>query len=219
MSRLLRRAQPQGRTTSQPRRRATTRNPRQLWVAGVAAAAYVGLGLYASGRPEHWERSTLAEVNDQHGLGPVLLLPQQLGTPWVLPALAAGALVARRPHLAGSAAVALPVEKGLEFAVKKLLNRGRPAQDTDWTRLRDDAPADGTSYPSGHAARAFAAAVLLGPHASPPVIALVAVNAAAVTVRRLHQGAHFPLDVLGGALLGTAVGSGLTYVVGVPRRD
>ena len=63
----------------------------------------------------------------------------------------------RRPHLAVSAALALPLEKGLEVGVKELVRRRRPAEVLDAT-LHDDAPTEGGSYPSGHAAIAACAA-------------------------------------------------------------
>jgi membrane-associated phospholipid phosphatase len=81
-------------------------------------------------------------------------------------------------------------------------------------RLRDDAPAHGPSYPSGHAAIAYAAVTLAGPYLAPPLTALLACVATAATLTRVHQGAHFPLDAVGGALLGVAVGSGLNVAFG-----
>jgi glycosyltransferase 2 family protein len=40
-----------------------------------------------------------------------------------------------------------------------------------------------------------------------------------VMVGRTYVGAHNPLDVVCGAALGVAIGSGLNLVVGVPRGD
>ena len=74
-----------------------------------------------------------------------------------------GLLPTDRPHLMVAAGLALPVEKGLEVGVKKVVNRRRPAQVLE-PNLHDDAPTDGPSYPSGHAAIATCGVVLAAPY-------------------------------------------------------
>jgi len=62
----------------------------------------------------------------------------------------------------------------------------------------------GNSFPSGHAATSFAGAVILGylfRRALPGLFAL----AALVAVSRVYVGVHYPLDILGGAALGSVV--------------
>jgi membrane-associated phospholipid phosphatase len=61
------------------------------------------------------------------------------------------------------------------------------------------------SFPSGHAATAFAAAVAVGmlyPRFRTPLLAL----AATVALSRVYLGVHFATDVLVGSLLGAAIG-------------
>jgi membrane-associated phospholipid phosphatase len=196
----------------------TTRTRTDAWLAGAAGLGYVGVALVARRHEERWEAEALEGLNGELGRRPLLWLAQQFGTPWVLPGVAAIAFWRRQPHLAVAAALALPVEKALEVGIKKVVRRRRPAQSPHDTRLRDDAPADGPSYPSGHAAIAFAATTLLAPHTKSPLTALLGLGGVLVGIRRVQQGAHFPLDSVGGALLGVAVGAGLRYVVGGPSR-
>jgi membrane-associated phospholipid phosphatase len=69
-----------------------------------------------------------------------------------------------------------------------------------------------TSFPSGHAAAAFAFATGVGhvlPAASVPLRAL----AALVAYSRVHTGVHYPADVLGGALIGTALAQATAQIL------
>jgi undecaprenyl-diphosphatase len=64
---------------------------------------------------------------------------------------------------------------------------------------------DAFSFPSGHTAVAFAAAVSLA-GAGSGLGEVVAAVAGGVAVSRVYLGAHYPLDVAAGALLGAACG-------------
>jgi undecaprenyl-diphosphatase len=67
-----------------------------------------------------------------------------------------------------------------------------------------------TSFPSGHAAAAFAFATGVGqvlPGAGFPLRAL----AGLVAYSRVHTGVHYPGDVLVGALLGAALAQSTTH--------
>jgi membrane-associated phospholipid phosphatase len=183
--------------------------------AAVCAAALTATGLASTvaGRHPTLDRRLFAAVNHHVDEPRVLRLVQQAGTPWVLPSLAVLAALGGRRRLALAAALALPVEKALEVGIKKARPVPRPLF-VEPTVLRDDAPVEGESFPSGHAAIAFAAATLLVPHAAPPVRALVLATATGAAVVRVSQGAHHPVDAAGGAALGVAVGAGLTGAVG-----
>jgi undecaprenyl-diphosphatase len=73
-------------------------------------------------------------------------------------------------------------------------------------RVRGRAQA-GLGYPSGHAAVAAAVAVVVTPHLAKRWRAPAWAVALAVGPTRSYVGAHLPLDVLGGAALGIAVGT------------
>jgi undecaprenyl-diphosphatase len=61
-----------------------------------------------------------------------------------------------------------------------------------------------TSFPSGHAASAFAFATGVGAVLPRDALALRTL-AAAVAYSRVHTGVHYPGDVVAGSLLGTAL--------------
>ncbi|MGH8737913.1 MAG: phosphatase PAP2 family protein [Burkholderiales bacterium] len=68
--------------------------------------------------------------------------------------------------------------------------------------------AQGASFPSGHTAFAVLMAAALSPGAPRVVRWGLWIFAAAVGLSRIVVGAHFPADVLGGALLGLAAAIG-----------
>jgi membrane-associated phospholipid phosphatase len=191
------------------------RRPADKRLAAVAGLLYLGLGPLASRDPHRWERGLFSAVNSGGGSMPALRIPQQLGTPWLLPAMAVIGWLTKRPRLMVSAGVALPLEKGAEVVVKKVVNRRRPAQVMD-PNLHDDAPTEGPSYPSGHAAIATCGVVLAAPYLSVPLTVALTGATALTAYTRVHQGAHFPLDAFGGILLGLSTGSFLHYAIGLP---
>jgi membrane-associated phospholipid phosphatase len=64
---------------------------------------------------------------------------------------------------------------------------------------------DGGSFPSDQAAAAFAGAEILG-WLAPPARAWLTVGAAAVALARVAVGVHYVTDVVGGGLIGVAIG-------------
>jgi undecaprenyl-diphosphatase len=98
------------------------------------------------------------------------------------------------------------------------VDRQRPARVDPAAVLHDDAPDEGPSYPSGHAAIASTAFVVVTPYLPRPLLAVGGALAALTSAVRIRQGAHFPMDAVGGAALGLGVGAGLTAVFGRPAR-
>lgn len=181
-------------------------------VAGACFTTYAVLGARYSGRPPRHERRAFRAMNHRGGDQPWLRVPQQLGTPWTLPTVGVVAALRGEHRLALAALLALPAEKGLEVGTKKLVDRPRPAQVLT-PRLRDDAPTDGPSYPSGHAAIAACSVWLLAVLLPVPATAALAACAGLTALTRVHQGAHHPTDALGGLALGTGLGALLTTVL------
>lgn len=164
------------------------------------------LAAVSARRPTALERRLFVRLN-RGGEWPVLRAPQQLGTPWALPSLAVYGFVTHRPELAVSAALALPLEKATELTLRGLTGRPRPARLVAGTELHDDAPVEGAAFPSGHAAIATCAAMLLAPYLPRWLRPVPGFVAAATTYTRVHQGAHYPTDGLGGVLQGVALAS------------
>lgn len=101
--------------------------------------------------------------------------------------------------------IALLVSVGIAvFSIKALVGRSRPCTSlAEVHALVFHAPTD-PSFPSGHAAGAFAVAAFVTFELAVHPLAKVAmfVIAAGIGLSRIVLGVHFPSDVLAGALLG-----------------
>src|SRR5262249_9188243 len=100
------------------------------------------------------------------------------------------------------------------FLAKAAIGRARPSVALAGVRALFDAPTD-PSFPSGHAAGAFAfagfvATLVLAGGAAPRPLFLVAAAcavAAGAAPSRVCLGCHCPGDVAAGALVGAAMGA------------
>lgn len=141
----------------------------------------------------------------------------QFGAVAAVPALAVvAALVWRRWR--PPAALLLGGMAGWVLAkvVKEFVDRGRPEQFLSDVNLR---PAwEGLGFVSGHAATAFAIAVVLTPYVHRPWRIAIWALAVATGLLRMYTAAHLPLDIVGGAGLGMATGAGALLILGAPDR-
>jgi undecaprenyl-diphosphatase len=155
-------------------------------------------------------------VNDLPGVLYLLVWPvMQLGNVLVVPVLAVAAALSRRYRLAVNLAVAGFGCYLLAKLVKDLVQRGRPAQYLHGVNFHGPAET-GLGYISGHAAVAVALAAVASPYLSRRARRVAWALATAVCLSRLFVGAHLPLDVIGGAAVGWAVGATVHLLLGAP---
>jgi undecaprenyl-diphosphatase len=134
----------------------------------------------------------------------------RLGLLWIAIALVLCFLY-RRWGVLGLTIVAVALADWSATGLKALFDRERPplryAEPDPLVRT----PHDG-SFPSGHAATSFAAATILS-FTFPRFAPVIFVLAAAVAWSRVYVGVHYPLDIVGGAVLGILVALALRPLV------
>ena len=191
--------------------------------ADVAVVLVGGSLLVLSALPVHRSSVSTAEAEVFSLLNGTTVLPfvvvwpvMQLGNALVVPAAALLAAAFRRWRLAVELLVAGAGTYLLAKVVKGWVPRGRPSGLLSDVVIRG-AEAHGRGYVSGHAATLAALATVawpwLGARGRIAVVAVLVV----VCLTRVYVGAHLPLDVVGGAGLGVAVGGCVRLVLGRPR--
>ena len=188
----------------------------------VAIALTGALLLVLAAIPVHPDRVSGAEtavfgvLNGPSLLPFVLVWPfMQLGNLVAVPVVAAVAAGLRRWRLAAAAVLAGVGVYVLAKVVKGIVPRGRPDGLLEDVVIRG-AAAHGRGFISGHAAVVVALVVVAWPWLGRRGRIVCAALAVGVCFARVHVGAHLPLDVVGGAGLGLAVGGLVLLLLGRP---
>ena len=103
------------------------------------------------------------------------------------------------------------------YALRYAIGRDRPPLHFDVPRPLVHVPAN-PSFPSGHATTSFACATLLAWLTPLPRVPLFAL-AALIAFSRVYDGVHYPLDVVGGAVLGVLLATALRLLAEALRRS
>jgi membrane-associated phospholipid phosphatase len=115
----------------------------------------------------------------------------------------------RRAALEGVVAIGV-TSATVNLGVKPIARRRRPERAGPALFVDRHVPMPASaSFPSGHAASAFAFAHAVGRHL--PVLAVpIRLLAAAVAYSRVHTGVHYPGDVVVGSVTGAGTTAGVT---------
>jgi membrane-associated phospholipid phosphatase len=197
--------------------RPVRRRPRDLlWlVVGTGVLLASAVPVHAD-RVEALEASAFRLVNDLPSVPfPVVWVPMQLGNFLVVPAAVLAALAFRRWRLAAGLALAGAGVYALAKVVKHFVLRGRPSGLLEDVTVRGAAP-HGLGFVSGHIAVVTALAYVAWPWLPRWGRWAAAAAVVAVFLTRMYVGAHLPLDMVGGAALGLAVGALVRLLLGVP---
>ena len=123
----------------------------------------------------------------------------------------------RKPVVLPLVLIADLVDQAVSGLGKLIADRPRPP-----LRYPDPAPLvpnpHTPSFPSGHAATSFACAATLARFAPRRVAIALYVLAALIAYSRVYVGVHYPLDVIGGAVLGLLIARALRPLPEVLRR-
>ena len=138
------------------------------------------------------------------------------GLVWLVIA-AVAALYWRRPTILAYVLAGDVIASLTSGALRALIGRERPSERFALPEPLVHTPGS-SSFPSGHATTSFACAALLAWLTPLPRVALFAL-ATLIAFSRVYVGVHYPLDVIGGAVLGLGVATALRLLVEARPRS
>jgi membrane-associated phospholipid phosphatase len=190
---------------------------RYAWLAAVGFLLLVVTALWSMGdQPYDAERRAFDLMNGlPEALVYVLIPVMQAGSLAAVFAAGILALIARRPRLAGLLVMVGGSAWVLAKLVKRVVERGRPDEYLSDVVIRG-AVQIGQGFPSGHAAVIAAMATVATPYLSRPGRVVVWTVVGLVALARVYTGAHLPLDVVAGVLVGWAFGCVVNFALGTP---
>jgi membrane-associated phospholipid phosphatase len=155
-------------------------------------------------------------VND-HTVLPFVVVwtVMQLGNFLAVPVASLAAALTRRYRLAAGMLLGGVATYYLAKVVKRIVPRGRPAELLPDVHIRGAEPL-GLGFVSGHAGVVTLLAVLAWPYLGTRARIAAAGAACFVCLARMYVSAHLPLDIVGGAALGLAVGAAVRILLGRP---
>lgn len=210
--------------------------PKRRWFAGSAATPYVGgnvasevVGLLISvglvtwsaliatkPEPGSLQQNLFRLVNElPSGAAGLALGITQLGALGAVVVVAAVALIGRRTRLAQGLVLAGVCGWGLAKALQALIGTEPPDLVVSHVVLRGASASSG-GFPSTHVVAAALVSVA-SPYLRPGSRRLAWLGVVAVGVARIYVGAHLPIDIAGGLVLGWGVGVGVRLIMGSPR--
>jgi undecaprenyl-diphosphatase len=218
------------RTTAAPRKRAGAIQEglyRPWWQARLNYALYaaIAIGVLAlTSLPVDGDRAPDLEVEVfrfvqgfPDFLDPAMWAVMQVGNLLAAPVLAVVALFLRWWRVAVGLLLLAAGKLVLAKVIKDLVVRHRPDVLLNDVIIRDEFGA-GKAFVSGHAVIAVGIAMVAHPYLGRRGRMVVWTLAALVCFARVYVGAHLPLDVVGGAALGVAIGGVILLIVGVPNK-
>jgi undecaprenyl-diphosphatase len=178
--------------------------------AGLATLAAFGVALASSrGRLREADDRLFKRINRDRGPAADRFFDRvtDLGSFWAAAGAAAAIAATGRRRVAADALGAASAAWLLGQGVKKLFDRARPYDAMTEMRLLIGRQR-GTSWPSSHplVLTAFLTVAARDLGVGPPGRAGLGGLAGLVAYSRVHNGVHYPSDVVGGLLLGRAFG-------------
>lgn len=182
---------------------------------GVITLALASLPI----RPDRVGRSETGAFDLINGITDLVYAPvwvvMQLGAFFAVPVLVVLALILGRRRLALDLGVVGTGSWLIGRVLKDAFGRPRPGGLLEIVTVRGS-EAVGMGFVSGHTAVAFGLATAAAPHLPRRYRWILWVLASVVGLSRIYVGAHLPLDVVGGAGLGFAIGALFRLAIGTP---